>query len=206
MSKTKNYEPIRLQAKELGIKNWHLKKVVNLEAEIEKIEDAMEQRDGASGDDSNVSRVSFGQLLDILDQYALNNLTDAFDSLDLVTRKYYSDLVESFDKNMHSHPPIGKEVDIGWMHNRTQASCNKHYSEESFRDFIDAVCKVYSGRGWYVDRGRDVLVMRDSPVFKLSWHVSLWEKSNSNRNVVYRLLSILSQPDNGEADNEQEEE
>jgi hypothetical protein len=188
---SKVHEPIRLEAKELGIRNWHLKKFENLEKEIAEKKSSIEERNGGSAD-GNVSRVSFGQLLDVLDEYAMSSLTDAFDSLDLVSRKANAQLVETVDSIVWGHPSLPVNVKMDWLYTKVSMSCSKMYSEQVFVEFVQAVCKIYTGRGWYVDQENNMLIMTNKPVFRLAWHTSLWDKADSNRNTVYRLLAMLS--------------
>jgi hypothetical protein len=202
MSKT--YEEIRLRAKEYGVRNWHTKKLDRLKTEVDKIEEGMGSRSGGSPD-GTVSKVSFGQLMDVLDEYAMSTLTDAFDALDVISRPSSKNMIEALDTIFHSHPVLSHTVSMDWLYQRTCVVSKRRISNVAFSNAMEAVCKVYAGRGWYIDLNDNVLVKPNKPVFRLDWHVRLWQKSDSSRKEVYRMLAILSQPEQEVEDYEQEE-
>jgi hypothetical protein len=202
MSKT--YEQVRLQAKELGIKNWHTKKLERLEAEVSQMNEDMSSRSGGMPD-GTVSKVSFGQLLDILDDYAMSSLTDAFDALDNISKASNGKAVQALDQIFNSRPHVPSEVSVDWMYERVLAVSGTMMSKAAFSKLLESVCKLYAGRGWYIDLNENILMKPNKPVFRLDWHVKLWQKSDSNRNTVYRMLAILSQPEQEVQEYEQKE-
>ena len=188
----KEYTGTQLQAKELGIKNWHMKKEASLVKEIKQHQSALKQRAGKSAD---VPQVSYGQLLDILDTYAINNLTSAFEALDKLSKKYYRETVELFDRFLNSYPAPASEQDLDFLYALLNQGLKNRITIDQFYEFLIAVCSIYAGKGWAVNVPQNKLYMPQPPTFRLGWHIDLWSKQSKDRSAVYRILAILTSPE-----------
>jgi hypothetical protein len=189
---TKNYTPVQLQAKELGIKNWHVKKESTLLQEIDNRKEAVTDQVGSQP--AIVPHVSYGQLLDILDTYAINNLASAFEALDNVSRSYYKNIIPVFDKIVSGYPSLGAETDLDYLYAYINRGSNTRITRKLFNDFIISIAQIYSGKGWVVNMTENKLYMPSKPTFKLQWHVDLWNKQSKDKASVYRILAILASP------------
>lgn len=190
---SKIYSPIQLQAKELGIKNWHVKKDKTLEKDITSRKDDITERVG--NQPAIVPQVSYGQLLDILDAYAMNNLASAFEALDNVSRSYYKNIVPVFDQLVNGFPTLGTETDLDYLYAYVNRAANARITRQLFNDFIMSIAKIYTGKGWVVSLPDNKLYMPNKPTFKLQWHIDLWNKQAKDKASVYRILAILAAPE-----------
>lgn len=190
------YSQIQLQAKELGIKNWHVKKDKTLEKEIAARKDDI--TDQVGNQPAIVPQVSYGQLLDILDTYAINNLASAFEALDNVSRSYYKNMVPVFDGLVNGYPGMGTDTDLDYLYEYVNRAAGTRATRQLFNDFILSIAKIYTGKGWVVSLADNKLYMPAKPTFKLQWHIDLWNKQAKDKASVYRILAILAAPDQDE--------
>ena len=188
----KKYSQTQLQAKELGIKNWHVKKDDTLQREIASRKEDITDQVGSQP--AIVPQVSYGQLLDILDTYAINNLASAFEALDNVSRSYYKNIIPVFDQLVNGYPPMGNDTDLDYLYAYINRAANARITRQLFDDFILSVAKIYSGKGWGVNMGENRLYMPNKPTFRLQWHIDLWNKQSKDKASVYRILAILAAP------------
>ncbi len=188
----KKYSETQLHAKELGIKNWHVKKDLTLQKEIAARKQDITGQVGSQP--AMVPQVSYGQLLDILDTYSINNLASAFEALDNVSRSYYKNIIPVFDQLVNGYPAIGNDTDLDYLYAYINRAANARITRQLFNDFILSVAKIYSGKGWAVNMAENKLYMPNKPTFKLQWHIDLWNKQSKDKASVYRILAILAAP------------
>jgi hypothetical protein len=192
----KNYSALQIKAKELGIKNWHVKKDTTLTEEIENRKDDIVEKVGNKP--ATVPQVSYGQLLDILDEYAMNNLANAFEALDNISRTYYKGIIPVFDKMVQGYPGLNEETDLDFLYEVLNRGTDKTITRNLFNDFISSVVHIYNGKGWYLNMRTNKLHAPSKPTFKLDWHINLWTKQAKDKSSVYRILAILAAPESKE--------
>jgi hypothetical protein len=163
-----------------------------LQKELASRKDAITDQVGSQP--AIVPHVSYGQLLDILDTYAINNLASAFEALDNVSRSYYKSVIPVFDKIVSGYPSLGAETDLDYLYEYINRGASSRITRKLFDDFILSVAQIYNGKGWVVSMPENKLYMPSKPTFKLQWHVDLWNKQSKDKASVYRILAILASP------------
>lgn len=174
---SKEYEKQRLRAKELGISNWHNKKLENLEVEI-----------------AQVTGMSFGddlaELLDKVEQVAEKRLQPTYDALDTLSSRYYGALVDTFDDLLwKQRPSPGDVLQIHWLTQKINVSCKRRYSPSTIRTFLEAVCVLNAHLGWAIND--DLIILGPKkPMFNVRWQINLWNHKSQNSSMITRLLAV----------------
>ncbi len=171
------YSEIRLKAKDLGIKNWHNKKLENLELEVAGVTGAQYAND-------------LVDTLDKVEQVLQDKLQPVYDALDTLSSRYYEPLVATFDELMwNQRPSLGDVVQVQWLTQKIHTSCRKRYSPAAIRTFLGAVCKLNAHLGWAIDD--DLLVLGpNKPLFNTRWQVDLWNHKSKDSNMITKLIAI----------------
>ena len=167
------YEQIRLTAKDLGIKNWHNKKLEKLELEVAAAA-AIQHSD------------SVDKILDKLEEAMHNPI---YAALDILSSGYYDSLLDTFDDLVwKTRPSLGGTVQLYWLTQKISMLSRRKYSPAAIRHFLDAVVTLYAHMGWAIND--DLLVLgRDKPLLNIRWHVDLWLLGSKDKRMVTKLLT-----------------
>lgn len=181
-------ERIRTKAKALGIKHWHLKKPENLQEEIQSME--------TFSNKDKIPKISFGQIMDYLDQMAIDKMTEAFNALDQLKEKRAGALAVEMESKLLTLPENGS-ISIDALKKWCEIRLSFSFTHEFFIRVLDCLSTIYSSHGWYYDE--DEVYALEKPYFNLSWHLCRWKEVNNSKEkqLAHRLFSILLQPEEG---------
>jgi len=177
-------EGIRAAAKERKIRNYHNKRIERLKNEIREYDAELGQW---SAPDNSLPHLSWAQVLDCLDQYAMKNLADCIEALDLLSKPYANNFVAWFTDYIQIARSGSVEVKKLYegYHLRFGGM-----SEGYFENLLERVCEVYVGRGFNIEDG----VFNFKAVsFPLEYHVEMWKMTKKLHNTSFatRILSVL---------------
>lgn len=177
-------EDIRSAAKERKIRNYHNKGLERLKTEI--LEHDAELGEWAAPDNA-LPNLSWAQILDCLDQYAMKNLSQCIEALDVLSKPYAENFVSWFTDYIEI-------VKTGQVETETMYEGFKRrfggMSKDYFNLLLERVCEVYAGRKWSIKDG----VFHFSAVsFPLAYHVQMWKITKKMHNTAFaaRILSVL---------------
>lgn len=171
----------RYEAKDFGIRNWHTLNFDNLKAEVRKARRRKPK--------SNIPNIGFGQLLDMLEAYAVEHLKDCFEALDTLSQPSNVKFIEFCDEFLLA-PNLADETlseTIYGIWIKVDSLCSK----ERFESLLNAFCALYGAKGWHIRDGK--LIKGDKPAFKVQYHTDMWRSVDNSLNkqeqhVVFSLL------------------
>jgi len=177
-------EEIRNAAKERKIRNYHNKGLERLKKEILERD---EETGKWSAPDNSLPKLSWSQVLDCLDSFAMRHLSDSVEALEVLGKPYAKDFVKWFSQyiELAGKGSIPVEMMYKGYKNRYGGM-----SIEYFRFLLEKVCDVYKGRGWVVEG--DVFSFNGGS-FSLEYHLQVWEltKKLHNTSMATRILTVL---------------
>ena len=177
-------EEIREAGRERKIRNSHNKRIDRLKKEILEHDAEI----GAwSAPDNSLPHLSWSQVLDCLDSYAMKHLSSSIEALDTLAKPYSSDFVSWLSEYVTMTRQGDVKVRTLYDSYRRRFS---GMSQDYFERLLDCVCKVYVGRGWRVSEG---LFTFGDATFPLDYHVQMWSTTKRMYNTTFasRVLSVL---------------
>lgn len=185
-----NEEEIRKEAKDRKIRNYHNKGLERLKKEIIERDEETGQW---SAPDNSLPKLSWSQVLDCLDTFAMRNLSESVDALEILSKPYAKNFVSWFTQYIElagqGQLPI-KNMYEGYK--RRHGGMSREY----FEVLLEKVCDVYKGRGWKIDNAEFLFTPASFP---LKYHIEVWEltKKLHNTSTATRILAVLMGEANG---------
>jgi len=193
----KDEERIRNYAKQMGISNWWNKRLDNIQAEIDEMEGSVcDATESTLHRGEEIPKLTFGMLMDFLDEWALERLGDSFEAMDhLSSHDKFAKWLDYVVWTLN----VESGVSLDWLYNSCVCLSDFRFGRESFEEMMRYVCSVYDGCGWTLNNG--YLYFDKRPHFRLGWHLSRWKETNNSKSkqMAYRVFAILLGGDvNGE--------
>ena len=175
---------IRAAAKERKIRNYHNKGLDRLKKEILERD---EETGAWSAPDNSLPKLSWSQVLDCLDSYAMRHLSDSVEALEVLGKPYANNFVSWFSQYIEL---AGKgSLPVKTMYDGYNLR-HGGMSLDYFVVLLDKVCDVYKGRGWRIDDGNFIF---NTASFSLKYHLDVWDltKKLHNTSMATRILTVL---------------
>lgn len=175
---------IRAEAKARKIRNHHNKNIERLKKEILECD----QETGKwSVPENSFPKLSWSQVLDCLDGYAMRHLSDSVEALDVLGKPYAKNFVEWFSKYVQrSNKGEVQVANLYEGYKQRYGGMSKDY----FQVLLEKTCDVYRGRGWKVEDG---MFHFTKATFPLDYHTQVWSitKKVHNTASATRILTVL---------------
>ena len=179
-----NEEEIRKAAKDRKIRNYHNKGLERLQKEILERD---EQTGEWSAPDNSLPKLSWSQVLDCLDTYAMKHLSDSVEALEVLSKPYAKNFVGWFSQYIEIARTGSLDVETLYTGYKLR---HGGMSFDYFLVLLEKVCEVYRGRGWKVDNK----TFHFTPAsFPLKYHIEVWTltKKLHNTSAATRILAVL---------------